>query len=110
MIQSARAVIGVMSVLACACATSQVVAQENPAPSATAAQNAVPAVADTTMATGGATGGERWTLDRCIATALKQNGDARAAHARTVQARGSALRAWSGVLPSLTTTSTCPLT
>ena len=48
-------------------------------------------------------GAERWTLARCIATALERSGDARAAHARTVQARGSALRAWSGILPTVST-------
>lgn len=50
-----------------------------------------------------AAGGDRWDLARCIATALERSGDARAAHARTVQARGSALRAWSGILPSIST-------
>ncbi len=46
--------------------------------------------------------GERWSLARVVAAALEGNVDARAAHARTVQARGSALRAWSGILPSVT--------
>jgi len=46
--------------------------------------------------------GERWTLARAVAAALEGSVDARAAHARTVQARGSALSAWSGILPSLT--------
>lgn len=45
--------------------------------------------------------GERWSLARCIATALRQNGDVRVARARTQQASGSALSAWSGILPSL---------
>ncbi len=46
--------------------------------------------------------GERWSLARVVAAALEGNVDARAAHARTVQAQGSALSAWSGILPSLT--------
>jgi len=46
--------------------------------------------------------GERWSLARAVAAALEGNVDARAAHARTVQAQGSALSAWSGILPSLT--------
>src|SRR5258706_4243901 len=46
--------------------------------------------------------GERWSLARAVAAALEGNVDAKAAHARTVQARGSALSAWSGILPSLT--------
>lgn len=45
--------------------------------------------------------GERWSLARVVAAALEGNVDARAAHARTVQARGSALGAWGGILPSL---------
>lgn len=48
-----------------------------------------------------ADGGDRWSLARCVATALDRNVDARSAHARTVQARGGALGAWSGVLPSI---------
>jgi outer membrane protein TolC len=46
--------------------------------------------------------GERWSLARCVATALERNGDVRVARARTRQASGSALSAWSGLLPSLT--------
>jgi outer membrane protein TolC len=46
--------------------------------------------------------GERWSLARVVAAALDGNVDARAAHARTVQAKGAALSAWSGILPSLT--------
>jgi outer membrane protein TolC len=46
--------------------------------------------------------GERWSLARAVAAALEGNVDAKAAHARTVQARGSALSAWSGILPSVT--------
>ena len=45
--------------------------------------------------------GERWSLARCIDAALRQNGDVRVARARTRQASGSALSAWSGILPSL---------
>jgi outer membrane protein TolC len=48
-----------------------------------------------------APGGERWSLARVVAAALEGNVDARAAHARTLQARGSALGAWGGILPSL---------
>jgi outer membrane protein len=49
-----------------------------------------------------ADGVERWSLARCIETALRQNGDVRAARARTTQARGGALAGWSNVLPSVT--------
>ena len=45
--------------------------------------------------------GERWTLARAIAAALDGSQDSRAAHARTVQAQGGSLSAWSGILPSL---------
>jgi len=47
------------------------------------------------------TGGDRWSLARAVAAALEGNVDARAAHAQTIQARGSALSAWNGILPSL---------
>lgn len=62
-----------------------------------------PALPDTGAAFGRtpAAVGERWSLARTVATALERNVDARAAHARTVQARGSALGAWSGILPSV---------
>ncbi|HXF58918.1 MAG TPA: TolC family protein, partial [Candidatus Saccharimonadales bacterium] len=46
--------------------------------------------------------GERWSLAKAVATALEGNVDARAAHARSVQAGGAALSAWNGILPSLT--------
>ncbi|MGE5179413.1 MAG: TolC family protein [Bacteroidota bacterium] len=46
--------------------------------------------------------GERWSLARCIAAALQQNGDVRVAQARSRQASGSALSAWNNILPSLT--------
>lgn len=46
--------------------------------------------------------GERWSLARCVAAALDQNGDVRVARARSRQASGSALSAWSNILPSLT--------
>ena len=64
---------------------------------------ATPAAADTggPVLVPAAGGGERWSLARCVATALDRNVDARSAHARTVQARGSALGAWGGVLPSI---------
>jgi outer membrane protein TolC len=45
--------------------------------------------------------GERWDLSRCIATALQRNGDVKAAHAQTVRARGAALSAWGGLLPTV---------
>jgi len=45
---------------------------------------------------------ETWSIARCIETALKQNVDVRSAKARTSQASGGALRAWSNVLPSVT--------
>lgn len=50
--------------------------------------------------------GERWSLARCVAAALQQNGDVRVARARTQQASGSALSAWSGILPSLSVNGT----
>lgn len=49
-----------------------------------------------------ADGVERWSLARCIETALRQNGDVRGARARTTRARGGALAGWSNVLPSVT--------
>ena len=58
--------------------------------------------ADTSLAEPQAPPGDRWSLARVVAAALEGNVDARAAHARTVQARGSALRAWGGILPSVT--------
>lgn len=45
--------------------------------------------------------GERWSLARCLSTALTENGDIRASHARTRQASGSALASWNGILPSV---------
>src|SRR3990172_2966476 len=45
--------------------------------------------------------GERWNVAKCISTALESNVDARTARAQTEQARGSALGAWSGILPSI---------
>ena len=65
-------------------------------PPSMAARDSVPAGGPTAPA------GERWSLARVVAAALQGNVDARAAHARTVQARGSALGAWSGILPSVT--------
>jgi outer membrane protein TolC len=47
--------------------------------------------------------GVPWSLNRCIETALKQNADVKVAYARARQASGSALSAWSGIIPSLTT-------
>ena len=47
--------------------------------------------------------GERWSLAQAIQTALNNNADVRTAEARRRQASGSALSAWSGIIPSLTT-------
>ena len=58
---------------------------------------------DTMTATSDRPGAERWSLDRCVATALAKNGDARAARARTVQAKGAAMSAWRGILPTIST-------
>ena len=76
-------------------------------PAGAAAQDSVRfdgAAADTGVEPAGtpAAAGDRWSLARAVAAALEGNVDARAAHARTMQARGSALSAWSGILPSLT--------
>ena len=48
-----------------------------------------------------ATGPARWSLARCVETALRMNGDVRGAAARTTQARGGALGAWRNVLPTI---------
>ncbi len=45
--------------------------------------------------------GVPWSLARCIETALKQNSDVLVAYARARQASGSALSAWSGIIPSV---------
>src|SRR6266850_2139552 len=58
--------------------------------------------ADTGVAKPAEPPGERWSLARAVAAALEGSVDARSAHARTLQARGSALSSWSGILPSLT--------
>lgn len=47
--------------------------------------------------------GEPWSLARCIQTALQQNADVKVARARARQASGSALSAWSGIIPSINT-------
>jgi len=47
--------------------------------------------------------GERWSLARCVQTALERNAEVRTAHARSRQASGSALGGWSGILPSVST-------
>ncbi len=60
------------------------------------------ATVDTGVAEPAGAPGERWTLARAIAAALESNVDARSAHARSLEATGSALSAWSGILPSLT--------
>mgnify|MGYP001576593421 CR=1 FL=1 len=61
----------------------------------------VRAASDSTMAVP-AQAGEVWSLARCIHTALESNGDVRGAKARTAQARGGALSAWSNILPTIT--------
>lgn len=75
---------------------------QNEAPPATP-DSAVTAADSTVRVTAGVSTTERWSLEKCVATALQKNGDVRGAAARTVQARGAALRAWSGLLPSLST-------
>lgn len=47
--------------------------------------------------------GVPWSLTKCIETALAQNADVKVAHARARQASGSALSAWSGIIPSINT-------
>jgi len=47
--------------------------------------------------------GERWSLAQAIQTALHSNADIHTAEARSKQASGSALSAWSGIIPSLRT-------
>jgi len=63
------------------------------------------AAADSTMAVP-TQAGEVWSLARCIQTALESNGDVRGANARTIQARGGALRAWSNILPTVSADAT----
>jgi outer membrane protein TolC len=46
--------------------------------------------------------GERWSLSRCVQTALERNADIRVAHARSRQASGAALSSWRGIIPSIT--------
>ncbi len=59
--------------------------------------------AESLLTTSTVPAGERWSLSRCVQTALEQNADIRVAHARSRQASGSALGSWSGIIPSLTT-------
>jgi len=92
MTRTHRAALGVLTLLAAAAALA--------APAL--AQPAAPAAApDTMVAATGQPGAERWTLARCITTALERGGDARAARARTGQAKGAATAAWGGLLPNL---------
>ncbi|MGH7682646.1 MAG: TolC family protein, partial [Candidatus Eiseniibacteriota bacterium] len=49
----------------------------------------------------GVSPGVPWSLTRCIELALQQNADVKVAHARARQAAGSALSAWSGIIPSV---------
>jgi outer membrane protein len=81
------AALGASAVLASA-APAETTGPDSLAPAAMAPASAAPA-------------GERWSLARCIETALKQNRDVKGASARTKQASGGALRAWSNVLPSV---------
>ncbi|MBI4365154.1 MAG: TolC family protein [Candidatus Latescibacteria bacterium] len=71
------------------------------AAAASAQEGAAPPDTGRSAIAAAAGGGERWSLARCVATALERNVDARSAHARTVQARGGALGAWGGVLPTI---------
>jgi outer membrane protein len=72
------------------------------ASAADADSTATPAGLSTGVGAASPPAGEIWSIARCIETALKQNGDARSASARTKQASGGALRAWSNILPSVT--------
>src|SRR6266853_5417920 len=64
----------------------------------------VPATAaESLLTTSTVPAGERWSLARCVQTALEQNADIRTAHARSRQASGAALGSWSGIIPSVTT-------
>ncbi len=63
------------------------------------------AAADSTMVVA-TQAGEVWSLARCVQTALESNGEVRGAKARTVQARGGALRAWSNILPTVSADAT----
>ena len=75
------------------------------APSATAdTVRLVPTTAaESLLAASTGAGGERWSLARCLQTALERNADVRTAHARQRQASGSALSGWQGIIPSITT-------
>jgi len=73
-------------------------------PAATAADStavAAPVTAADNVPAPAVTGLERWSLARCVETALRRNGDVRGAHARTTQARGNALGAWTNILPTI---------
>ena len=102
-----RSTLGLLAVLG----MSLALAAASPALGADADSTAAPAGAPTAASMGAdssmiipvPTGGELWTLARCIETALKSNSDVRTAKARTDQASGGALGAWSNILPSVTT-------
>jgi outer membrane protein len=72
-----------------------------PAPAPAAPPPADTVGVDTMLVATGGTGAERWTLERCVATALRQSGNSRAARARTSQAGGAAMAAWRGLLPTI---------
>src|SRR6185295_13591662 len=59
--------------------------------------------AESLLTTSTVPAGERWSLARCVQTALEKNADIKVAHARSRQASGSALGGWSGIIPSVTT-------
>lgn len=89
--------------LALAAASPALGADADSTASTTGAPTAASMGADSSMIIPVPTGGELWTLARCIETALKSNSDVRTAKARTDQASGGALGAWSNILPSVTT-------
>ena len=62
-----------------------------------------PTTAESLLVAATGSPGVPWSLARCIETALKQNADVKVAYARARQAAGSALSAWSGIIPSLDT-------
>ena len=90
-----------MSAAAALLAASMLLASTNALAQGTAAVPA-PTRAEADSIPLPASTGERWSLARCVATALERNGDVRVARARTRQASGSALSSWSNLLPSVT--------
>lgn len=86
-------------------ASGQSAPPSNSAPSAVAdTVHLVPTTAaESLFAVSTGAGGERWSLARCLQTALEQNADVKTAHARQRRASGLALSGWSLIIPSLTT-------